>query len=124
MADTRSVEEVIWVIFYDDADKRPEFFTGEGAADAAHKRYQQMRGAWDCHLLGTQTAILAALKAEEMVVVPVEPTIEMLDAMPSLPAIKLPVPQELKHLTPSQYQNRVRYKGAIDRAMISAAKEK
>lgn len=44
--------------------------------------------------------------------VPVEPTIEMLDAMPSLPAIKLADPLAGK-LSPHQYMNRVRYLAAL-----------
>lgn len=53
--------------------------------------------------------------------VPKEPTLEQLDAMPSLPAIKLPVPEGLKHLRPHQYQNRERYLAALASAPTPAS---
>ena len=50
--------------------------------------------------------------------VPVEPTIEMLDAMPSLPAIKLADPLAGR-LKPAQYQNRVRYLAALSASPLT-----
>lgn len=53
--------------------------------------------------------------------VPVEPTLEQLEAMPSLPAIKLPMPENLKHLRPHQYQNRERYLAALSASPLPPA---
>lgn len=39
-----------WAIIYDDYDRKPEIFGGEGAERAAHARYGQISGAWNAHL--------------------------------------------------------------------------
>jgi len=43
--------EEIWVIKYDDADVSDEVFVGEGAEEAAKKRYAMALHNWNCHLL-------------------------------------------------------------------------
>jgi hypothetical protein len=62
---------------------------------------------------GTATEIVNQLEADGFVIVPKEPTIEMLRAMPTLPAISLPAVGRDKELTPGQVQNRARYLAAL-----------
>lgn len=42
-----------WMIVFEDADRSPMTFTGEGAEQAAHKTFKKMLGAWSCHLFRT-----------------------------------------------------------------------
>lgn len=35
---------------YEDADREQEIFVGEGATEAALKRFEQAKTAWNCHL--------------------------------------------------------------------------
>ncbi len=39
-----------WVIYFDDADRKPEVFGGEGAENAAKRRYEQISISWNAHL--------------------------------------------------------------------------
>ena len=39
-----------WLIYFDDANRKPELFTGEGAEQAAHRRYDALLTNWNCHL--------------------------------------------------------------------------
>lgn len=41
----------LWMVYYEDADARPEVFFGEGAEAAARARYDQAKMNWSCHLL-------------------------------------------------------------------------
>lgn len=68
-----------------------------------------------------EAALLQQGEPEGWKLVPVEPTVEQLEAMPSLPAIKLPVPENLKHLRPHQYQNRERYLAALSASPLPPA---
>ncbi len=43
-------EDRAWLILYDDADERPEVFTGHGAKVAAQKRFDMLRTHWNIHL--------------------------------------------------------------------------
>lgn len=39
-----------WVIFFEDPDHLPEFFSGPGAEYAANERFKQALMTWSCHL--------------------------------------------------------------------------
>lgn len=39
-----------WIIWFDDADRKPELFCGHGATQAANKRYEQISVSWNAHL--------------------------------------------------------------------------
>jgi hypothetical protein len=39
-----------WLIWYQDQDRPPEYFTGAGAEIAARERYRMVSFAWNCHL--------------------------------------------------------------------------
>lgn len=39
-----------WLILYEDADQKHELFSGCGATDAAHSRFEQLSITWSCHL--------------------------------------------------------------------------
>lgn len=41
----------LWVVWYEDKDKQPEVFFGEGAEANARLRYKQAYDNWSCHLL-------------------------------------------------------------------------
>lgn len=41
----------LWMVFYEDADMRPEVFFGEGAEQGARARYASAKDNWSCHLL-------------------------------------------------------------------------
>lgn len=43
-------ENDVWLIFFEDADQPPEIFSGEGAKEAARRRFADVRQAWSCHL--------------------------------------------------------------------------
>lgn len=42
-----------WMIVFEDADRKPLIFSGEGAERAAHCTFKKMLGAWNCHLFKT-----------------------------------------------------------------------
>jgi hypothetical protein len=42
-----------WMIVFEDADRRPQTFTGEGAEVAAHTTYARLNGNWNMHLFQT-----------------------------------------------------------------------
>ena len=39
-----------WMIVYDDAEVRAERFSGSGATEAAHRRFDQVKTGYNCHL--------------------------------------------------------------------------
>jgi hypothetical protein len=39
-----------WLIFFEDPDHGHEIFKGQGAEEAAHRRWEQARTHWTCHL--------------------------------------------------------------------------
>lgn len=41
----------LWMVYYEDADVKPEIFFGEGSEVAARARYAQANMSWSCHLL-------------------------------------------------------------------------
>jgi hypothetical protein len=43
----------VWAIHYEDADRQPEIFVGEGAEEAARKTFEQRNVSWNCYLLST-----------------------------------------------------------------------
>jgi len=43
-------DPVVWLIFYNDAEVKPEIFQGYGATDAAHRRFAQVSIGYNCHL--------------------------------------------------------------------------
>jgi len=45
-----ALPEKRWLIFFLDADMRPEFFFGEGAEQAARERHKQLLLNWNCYL--------------------------------------------------------------------------
>lgn len=46
----RNADREAWLIWYDDADQKPEIFTGDGATVAAAERFRIVRDQWNCHL--------------------------------------------------------------------------
>lgn len=42
----------LWLIYFHDKDVQPEVFAGEGAEDAARRRYDQVSTGYNCHLMG------------------------------------------------------------------------
>ncbi len=42
-----------WIIYFEDADKAPEVFTGEGSGEAARVRFAECQLAWTCHLFAS-----------------------------------------------------------------------
>jgi hypothetical protein len=38
------------ILWYEDPDQPQEMFSGNGAVDAAYRRFQQQRDSWSCHL--------------------------------------------------------------------------
>lgn len=40
----------VWLIFFEDTEVRPEIFSGCGATEAAHKRFDQVRTGYNCRL--------------------------------------------------------------------------
>lgn len=46
-------KEDIWLVWFDDPDRKPVFFSGYGAESAAHRYYLRMLGAWSCRLFKT-----------------------------------------------------------------------
>lgn len=68
-------ENEAWLIVYDDKDMLQEMFASHGATEAAHRRFEQMNSAWNCHLfhrvrkpnergLDRRDAEIAALREE------------------------------------------------------------
>ena len=49
--------ETKYAILFDDADVKPEVFTGDGARDAALARFAALRLNWECYLFSTAPAI-------------------------------------------------------------------
>lgn len=47
---TKAPRPGAWLIWYEDPDHKPEVFVGEGAEEAARRRFAQARDAWSCHL--------------------------------------------------------------------------
>ena len=43
-------DEEVWLIWYEDQDRKPELFSGCGATEAAKRRYEQLSITWNCHL--------------------------------------------------------------------------
>lgn len=41
----------LWMVYFEDAERKPEIFFGEGAEAAARKSYADHKVAWSCHLL-------------------------------------------------------------------------
>lgn len=39
-----------YILFYEDAEKKPEHYSGAGAGEAAWRRYHQAKDNWSCHL--------------------------------------------------------------------------
>lgn len=39
-----------WLILYADRDRHPEVFSGCGATDAAHRRFDAVKQTWNCKL--------------------------------------------------------------------------
>jgi hypothetical protein len=55
--------EACWLIYFDDADRKCEVFTGKGAEDAARTRSIDVAGAWN-HTLFVEVDALDALLAD------------------------------------------------------------
>jgi hypothetical protein len=55
-----------WLIFYEDHVVTPEVFVGEGAKEAAYKRFNQARDHWSCHLFARVADSTASTKASEL----------------------------------------------------------
>src|SRR5438046_1281737 len=58
-------DQTVWVLFFEDADRRPEFFSGEGAEWAAHERFKQASNSWSCHLFVNESRLTAAEKERD-----------------------------------------------------------
>lgn len=54
MAEQRPTSEPVFCILYEDTEKKPEVFVGEGAKEAARIRYLAAKDNWACHLLSNQ----------------------------------------------------------------------
>lgn len=52
-ADTANSQRDRWVIIFDDAERGPMHFSGEGAEEAAHRTFKRMLMAWSCRLFKT-----------------------------------------------------------------------
>lgn len=51
--------DTLWIVYFEDPDKRPEVFFGPGAEEGARRRYKQAYDHWSCHLLVVRSAIRA-----------------------------------------------------------------
>lgn len=60
-----------WVVWFEEAGRKPETFFGEGAEQAAREYFNSKRGSWSCHLLravadstkpSSQTAVLLPIE--------------------------------------------------------------
>lgn len=40
----------VWLIYFEDADMKPEVFIGNGAKESARARFRQLAGNCDCSL--------------------------------------------------------------------------
>jgi hypothetical protein len=95
MTDLKTIRDELWDLILADGGELPDVIGESGVS------------------------MLAEYVAKKMAVpegwqlVPIEPTIEMLQAMPTLPAISLPALGRVKELTPGQVQNLTRYLAAL-----------
>lgn len=49
-ATTIETPDAAWIIWFEDADRKAEVFTGHGATEAAHRRFEQISLSWNAHL--------------------------------------------------------------------------
>ena len=59
MSDQYQDRQPFWAIWFDDADRELEIFAGEGAEEAAKRRYEVCRVQWNCELLVSESSIRA-----------------------------------------------------------------
>lgn len=57
-----------WLIYFDDADRRPELFSGKGAATAANRRYVELCNNWSVHLFSRPSLPLRTHKEMQTVI--------------------------------------------------------
>lgn len=50
MADPSDMDNSAWIIWFEDAERSPEIFSGYGARDAAFRRFEALNQNWNCHL--------------------------------------------------------------------------
>jgi hypothetical protein len=96
MTDLKTIGDELWSLIEADGGELPDVIGESGVK-----------------MLAEYVAKKIAAPVEGWQLVPKEPTREMLDAMPPLPAVHLPVPDVEKGLMPSQVQNRTRYLAAL-----------
>ena len=51
-----------WLIYFDDADIKPEVFTGEGAGEFAQKRYESLCQHWSVTLFYSAAVVSMAIE--------------------------------------------------------------
>lgn len=61
--DVERAREFIWIIYFEDKDQPPEFFSECGAEAASRARYDQLLTAWNCRLFVEETALTTAWRA-------------------------------------------------------------
>lgn len=53
MSETKSTQPddpCVWMIVYEDAEREHETFSGCGATNAAHRRFEAVKRTYNCHL--------------------------------------------------------------------------
>jgi len=79
IAEAEQTGDGVYAVWYEDAEVKPEFFSGRGSREAATKRFAASRDNWNCYLMSEKDGPCVENRISEAVAAERERAIKALD---------------------------------------------